>query len=39
MTLEEVLRQIKPVDRAAMAQAEKRWDAIAKPLKSLGRLE
>ncbi|MBQ8815327.1 MAG: nicotinate-nucleotide--dimethylbenzimidazole phosphoribosyltransferase [Lachnospiraceae bacterium] len=39
MTLEEVLQQIEPVDRAAMAQAEKRWDAIAKPLKSLGRLE
>lgn len=39
MTLERVLQKIEPADRFAMAEAEKRWDAIAKPLKSLGRLE
>ena len=39
MTLEEVIKKIEPADKTAMAEAEKRWDAIAKPLKSLGRLE
>lgn len=31
--------EIAPLDRAAMALAEKRWDSIAKPLGSLGLLE
>lgn len=39
MTLDELLRKIEPANEAAMKVAEGRWDAIAKPLKSLGRLE
>lgn len=39
MTLEECMKEIKPVDKAAMKACEKRWDSIAKPLKSLGKIE
>ena len=39
MTLEETLAQIKPLDRTAMEMAAKRWDSIAKPLHSLGKME
>ena len=39
MTLEEVVRGIAPADQAAMEQARRRWDSIAKPLGSLGLLE
>lgn len=39
MTLEECVKEIKPVDKAAMKACEKRWDSIAKPLKSLGKIE
>ena len=39
MTLEGLLCEIPAVDRAAMEQAVGRWDAIAKPLRSLGLLE
>lgn len=39
MTLEETLLQITPPDAAAMEQAWRRWDSIAKPLRSLGLLE
>ena len=39
MTLEETLAQIKPLDKNAMDVAAKRWDSIAKPLHSLGKLE
>ena len=39
MKLKEYLEQIKPVDKKAMELAEKRWDSIAKPLKSLGKIE
>ena len=39
MTLEETLKQIKPLDTEAMANAGKRWDSIAKPLHSLGKME
>ena len=39
MTLEEVVRGIVPADQAAMEQARRRWDSIAKPLGSLGLLE
>ncbi len=37
--LEQVLRQIKPLDREAMAQARARQDNLTKPQGSLGRLE
>ena len=39
MTLEETLVQIKPLDERAMEIAAKRWDSIAKPLHSLGKME
>lgn len=39
MTLEEYAKEIKPIDKNAMAACEKRWDSIAKPLKSLGKIE
>ena len=39
MTLEETLRQIQPLDKQAIDAAWKHWDSIAKPLRSLGKLE
>ena len=39
MTLEEALKEIRPLDRNAMDIAEKRWNSIAKPLHSLGKME
>lgn len=39
MTLEETLAKIKPLDKKAMDIASKRWDSIAKPLHSLGKME
>lgn len=39
MKLEECMKQIQPVDQQAGRSCEKRWDSIAKPLKSLGKLE
>lgn len=39
MTLEEAIQKIKPLDREAMELAQKRWNSIAKPLHSLGKLE
>ena len=39
MTLEETLAQIKSLDETAMEMAAKRWDSIAKPLHSLGKME
>lgn len=39
MTLEEAIRQMGPVDRETEQKAQKRWDSIAHPLHSLGRLE
>lgn len=39
MTLEEAVAKIKPLDHNAMEIAQKRWDSIAKPLHSLGKLE
>lgn len=39
MKLEECLEQIRPLDEEACLACEKRWDSIAKPLKSLGKLE
>ena len=39
MTLQETLDMIKPSDKGYAAKAAKRWDAIAHPLHSLGKLE
>ncbi len=39
MTLEEVVQVIVPADQTAAQAAQARWDAIAKPLGSLGALE
>lgn len=39
MTLKETLDRIVPLDREAMKKAADRWDAIAHPLHSLGKLE
>ena len=39
MTLEEAIAKIKPLDHNAMEIAQKRWDSIAKPLHSLGKME
>ena len=39
MTLEEAIAKIKPLDHNTMEIAQKRWDSIAKPLHSLGKLE
>src|SRR5699024_1457188 len=37
--LEQVIRQIRPLDEHGMEQAKKQWNSIAKPLHSLGKLE
>lgn len=39
MTLDETIRKIEPLDIRMMKRAERRWDNIAKPLHSLGKLE
>lgn len=39
MTLEETLKQIRPLNKESMERAGKRWDSIAKPLHSLGKME
>ncbi|OYO92500.1 nicotinate-nucleotide-dimethylbenzimidazole phosphoribosyltransferase [Lachnotalea glycerini] len=39
MTLEEQIKQIKTVNKQAMKESKLRWDSIAKPLNSLGKLE
>lgn len=39
MKLEEALEKIKKPDEQAMEECRKRWDSIAKPLHSLGKLE
>lgn len=39
MTLEETLAKIEPLNKEAMETAAKRWDSIAKPLHSLGKME
>ena len=39
MTLEEAIAKIEPLNSEAMSEAKRRWDAIAKPLNSLGLLE
>ncbi len=39
MRLNECLERIRPLDREACLACERRWDSIAKPLKSLGKIE
>lgn len=39
MNLEEMIANIKPLDRASVELAKKRWESVAKPLYSLGKLE
>ena len=39
MTFEEIINKIRPADREAMENAQKRWNSIAKPLHSLGKME
>ncbi|MDD3218528.1 MAG: nicotinate-nucleotide--dimethylbenzimidazole phosphoribosyltransferase [Lachnospiraceae bacterium] len=39
MKLEEAIAQIKPLDSDAIAECQRRWDSIAHPLHSLGKLE
>ena len=39
MRLSECLGKIHPLDKEACLACERRWDSIAKPLKSLGRIE
>lgn len=39
MNYEETLKMIEPLDKVAITQSAKRWDSIAKPLHSLGKLE
>lgn len=39
MTLDEALKTIKPLDKQAMEDSQKHWNALAKPLNSLGLLE
>ena len=39
MTVKETIAQIRPLDADAMEAAWKHWDSIAKPLRSLGKLE
>ena len=39
MTLEETLKQIKPLNEEKMKTARRRWDSIAKPLHSLRKME
>ena len=39
MRLEDILTQIAPAEQRAMAEAKRRWDAVAHPLNSLDMLE
>ena len=39
MNLDEVVKSVKQADEAAVKQALRRWDQVAKPLNSLGVLE
>lgn len=39
MNFEEVLKEIRELDEKSLSEARKRWDSIAKPLRSLGLLE
>lgn len=37
--LQEVIREIKPIDRGMMEQAWRHWDSLCKPLRGFGKLE
>lgn len=39
MNVDACIKRIQPLDKEAMSACENRWDSIAKPLKSLGRIE
>lgn len=39
MTINETIAAVRPLDRQIMEKAKKRWDSIAKPLHSLGKME
>jgi nicotinate-nucleotide--dimethylbenzimidazole phosphoribosyltransferase len=39
MNYEAAIRKIEPINKTAIEQCDKRWDSIAKPLHSLGKLE
>ena len=39
MDIREICKNILPVDKAAAAESQRRWNSIAKPLHSLGKLE
>lgn len=39
MNLRDYLQQIKPLDASVMSIVQKNWDSVAKPLRSLGKLE
>lgn len=39
MLLEEMIQEVKPLNQHSMEIARKRWDSIAKPLHSLGKME
>lgn len=37
--LQEVIREVKPIDRESMEQSWKHWDSLCKPLRGFGKLE
>ena len=37
--LQEVIREVKPIDRESMERAWKHWDSLCKPLRGFGKLE
>ena len=39
MTINETIAAVRPLDQQIMEKAKKRWDSIAKPLHSLGKME
>ena len=39
MTITETIAAVRPLDQQIMEKAKKRWDSIAKPLHSLGKME
>ena len=39
MTIQETIKRIRPLDERAVEKAWRHWDSIAKPLRSLGKLE
>lgn len=39
MEIREIIQNIRPIDEAAVKESQRRWNSIAKPLHSLGKLE